>query len=573
VSARRGVLLFVLLLSVIGTAVLFAALRLRGPLGGASAGTMIVFDLPADLPEGDAPVRALSLGFRRSRYFMHEVVEGLREAAADDDVHGLVMHIEDLDWGWAKAHEVRDALQQFRASGKTVYASLESGGELEYLIASVADVIVMPPAGELQLDGLSASSMFLRGALDKLDVSPNFVQSGPYKSAVEQYTRTSMSPAAREAIDAILDDEYGMLIDSLATARGFTSEDVKDLLDAGPFVAEDARAAGLIDSLIYDAEVDSFALAEFPDNVTTSDFADYIHRHARSRTGQRIALITASGTILPGKSRDVPGEENVMGSETMIEALREARTRGSIKAVVLRIDSPGGSVQASDDIWREVKLLADEKPVIVSMSDLAASGGYYIAAPAHRIVAEPSTLTGSIGVFGGKLNVGGLFNKVGVNIETVTRGTHAGMMSPYRDFTAEELQRYQQQIDAWYRLFLSRVVEGRGMSEAEVDSVAQGRVWTGVDAWERGLVDTLGGLETAIALAREAAGIQGTGPIEVLPRVEHHWYEDVFEAMFDREQSAALPEMMSPVVRAWFTAARLQSGIALALMPFSVEIR
>ncbi len=572
-SARRGVLLFVLLLSVIGTAVLFAALRLRGPSGGASTGTMIVFDLPADLPEGETPSRPLSLGFRRSRYVMHEVIDGLRRAAADDDVRGLVLHIEDLDWGWAKAYEVRDALQAFRNSGKPIYASFESGGELEYLIASAADMILMPPAGVLQLDGLSASSMFLRGALDKLDVSPNFVQSGPYKSAVEQYTRTSMSPAAREAIDAVLDDAYAMLVDTLATARGFASEDVKRILDAGPFVAEDARAAGLIDSLIYDAEVDSFALAEFPDNVTPFDFADYVDRHGPAHTGHKVALITASGTIMPGKSRGVPGEENVMGAETMIEALREARTRGSIKAVVLRIDSPGGSVQASDDIWREVKRLAEEKPVIVSMSDLAASGGYYIAAPAHRIVAQPSTLTGSIGVFGGKLNIGGLFNKAGVNIETVTRGAHAGMMSPYRDFTAEELQRYQQQVDAWYHLFVRRVVDGRGMSAAEVDSVGQGRVWTGLDAWQRGLVDTLGGLETAFALARESAGLEADGPVEVLPRVQRHWYEDLFEAMLDQEQAAATPEMMSPIVSAWFTAARLQSGIVLALMPFSIEIR
>jgi len=573
VSARRGVLLFVLLLSVIGTAVLFAALRLRGPSGGASAGTMIVFDLPADLPESDTPARPLSLGFRRSRYFMHEVVEGLRQAAADDDVRGLVMHVEDLDWGWAKAHEVRDAILQFRSSGKPVYASLESGAELEYLVATAADVIVMPPASVLQLDGLSASAMFLRGTLEKLEVSPNFVQSGPYKSAIEQYTRTGMSPAAREAIDAVLDDEYASLIDSLAAARGFTSEDVKHILDAGPFVAEDAHSVGLIDSLVYDADVDSFALADFPDNVTTSDFADYIHDHARSRSGQKIALITAAGTILPGKSRDVPGEESVMGSETMIDALREARTRGSIKAVVLRIDSPGGSVQASDDIWREVKLLADEKPLIVSMSDVAASGGYYIAAPAHRIVAQPSTLTGSIGVYGGKLNIGGLFNKVGVTIETITRGPHAGMMSPYRDFSPEERQRYQQQVDAWYRMFLARVADGRGMSVAEADSVGQGRVWSGIDAWERGLVDTLGGLEVAIALARDAADLEGTGPIEVLPRVEHHWYEGVFEAMLEREQIASIPEMVSPVVRAWLTAARLQSGIAMALMPFSIEIR
>jgi protease-4 len=282
----------------------------------------------------------------------------------------------------------------------------------------------------------------------------------------------------------------------------------------------------------------------------------------------------------------------------MIEALREARTRSSIKAVVLRIDSPGGSVQASDDIWREVKRLSEDKPVIVSMSDLAASGGYYIAVPAQRIVAQPATLTGSIGVFGGKLNIGGLFRKLGVNIETLSRGPHANMMSPYRDFTAEERQMYQQQIDGTYRMFLSRVVEGRGLTYEEADSIGQGRVWSGLDAWQIGLVDTLGGLETAMSLACDAAGIahHDRAVVETLPKVDHHWYESLFEDLLDSggdssfgrltatlglgraTESAALEHvtaraLLSPVVRAWLTASRLQSGMSFALMPYSIEIR
>jgi len=591
VTARQGVFLFVLLLTAIGTALLFAAVRLRGASGSGPAGTLLVFDLPFDLEEADTPLQPLSLEFRhRNHYRVHEIVEGLRRAAADDHVRGLVVHIDELDWGWAKAQEIRDAIQRFHDAGKPVYASVVGGSELEYLIASVADMVAMPPSATLELDGLSASALFLRGALDKLDVTPNFVQSGVYKSGVEEYTRSGMSPEAREALDAVLDSEYRLLVDSLATARGFDDRDVKRLLDSGPFTADDARTAGLVDTLLYDAEVDSLAMDDQTQDVSTTSFSRYLARLGARRGGPRIALITAAGTIMPGKSRNDPGEDLVLGSETMIDALQEARTRNAIKAVVLRIDSPGGSVEASDDIWREVKRLSDEKPVIVSMSDYAASGGYYIAAPAQRIVAQPASLTGSIGVFGGKLNVLGLFKKFGLNVETVSRGEHADMMSPYRDFTPEERKRYQRQVDASYQLFLSRVVEGRGLGWAETDSVAQGRVWSGLDAREIGLVDTLGGLETALSLAYDAGGIarRDRGSVEVLPRLEHHWYEGLLEGLFEYDDDAlagrlglnrsvvprgAASILLSPVVKAWITASKLRAGIVLALMPYAIEIR
>ena len=585
-TARQGVFLFVLLLTAIGTALLFAAVRLRGASGSGPAGTLLVFDLPFDLEEADTPLQPLSLEFRhRNHYRVHEIVEGLRRAAADDHVRGLVVHIDELDWGWAKAQEIRDAIQRFHDAGKPVYASVVGGSELEYLIASVADMVAMPPSATLELDGLSASALFLRGALDKLDVTPNL-----YKSGVEEYTRSGMSPEAREALDAVLDSEYRLLVDSLATARGFDDRDVKRLLDSGPFTADDARTAGLVDTLLYDAEVDSLAMDDQTQDVSTTSFSRYLARLGARRGGPRIALITAAGTIMPGKSRNDPGEDLVLGSETMIDALQEARTRNAIKAVVLRIDSPGGSVEASDDIWREVKRLSDEKPVIVSMSDYAASGGYYIAAPAQRIVAQPASLTGSIGVFGGKLNVLGLFKKFGLNVETVSRGEHADMMSPYRDFTPEERKRYQRQVDASYQLFLSRVVEGRGLGWAEADSVAQGRVWSGLDAREIGLVDTLGGLETALSLAYDAGGIarRDRGSVEVLPRLEHHWYEGLLEGLFEYDDDAlagrlglnrsvvprgAASILLSPVVKAWITASKLRAGIVLALMPYAIEIR
>jgi protease-4 len=385
-----------------------------------------------------------------------------------------------------------------------------------------------------------------------------------------------MSPEARQALEAVLDDTYSVLVDSVASARGYQSGDVRRLMESGPYTSEDARAAGLVDSVLYDSDIDSLALDELEGDAEATPFAHYLEHPARRHGARHIALINAAGTMMPGRSHEAPGEDRVMGAETMIEALSTARERSAIEAVILRIDSPGGAIDAADDIWREVKRLAAEKPVIVSMSDLAASGGYYIAAPAQRIVAHPATLTGSIGVYGGKVNVLGLLKKAGISVESVTRGARAEMMSPFRDFSEEERARYQRQIDASYRMFLSRVVEGRGLSWAEADSAGRGRVWTGQDALALGLVDTLGGFETAMSLAKAAAGIDDdeSVEIEVLPRVEHPWFERMLEDLIETESATgAETSLLGPVMRSWMTVARLNMGHVLALMPASIEIR
>jgi len=579
-SGRRGVFVLILLLTVLGTAVLFAAFRLRRPSEQAGSGLVLVWKLPFVLEEGEVPFRGFGIPWATSREpYLHEVISGIDRAAHDPRVSALVLRVDYMQWGWAKATEVREAVQRFRSAGKPVFASLTGGGEIEYYVASSANVVAVPPEGRLWLDGLTATAMFFHGALDKLDVQPNFVQAGTYKSAVEQYTRSSMSEASRAAMDAVLDDLFQNVVDSLASSRGLPPEEIVRLLDTGPFTATQARDAGLADTLLYDADVDSFAVEVVEGAESPLDFDDYLDRTPRPRGP--IALIHASGTILPGRSGEAPGEERVLGSETMIEALREARERDGIRAAVLRIDSPGGSIQASDDIWIEVKRLSEAKPLIVSMSDVAASGGYYIAAPASRIVAQPSTITGSIGVYGGKFNVRGLLDKLGIQVETLSRGAHAGVLSPFRDFTPEELERFQQQTDASYRVFLGRVSEGRGLELADVDSIAQGRVWTGIAAWQRGLVDTLGGLSTAIALAREAAGLPDDAGVEVIPRVERTWIESLIESAFEERDSrtefgtnrmlAALPA--GPALRAWIVASRLQGGVILALMPWTLEVR
>lgn len=575
-TTRRSAWMFILVLSAVGGVVLAAALRLRHPGSPASPSTVLVFEVPDELEEGETPMSPLSLDLLfRNRPTLYRTVHALRTAARDPHVTALVLHVGDISWGWAKIADVRDALLEFRDAGKPVYASLTGGGDAEYFLVSAASWISAPPTAILRIDGLSESVLFLKGAFDKLDVHPNFAYAGRFKSAVESYLRKDMSHDSRDALNELLDDEFTLFVDSLASARGVSSSTMRALIDEGPFMADEARAAGLIDTLVYDAEVDSMAAADIGEEAPILSFSQYLGRLPAPQNGPRIALVTASGTISSGRSRYFPDEGPVLGSETLIAALREARTRPSIKAVVLRVDSPGGEMPAADDIWREVVRVRDEKPVVVSMSDYAASGGYYIATGADRIVAQPGTLTGSIGIYGGKLNVLGLYRKLGLNVETLSRGRHAEMMSPFRDFDGEESKRYKRQLEDSYRLFLDRVAEGRAISREAADSLAQGRVWSGLAAWERGLVDTLGGLNTAFEVALTQAGLsprQGYR-VEPFPRADRSFLERLIQDWLARDEYFTPGLPLPRVLRSWLAAARFPQGVSLALMPYSIEIR
>ncbi len=578
-SSRRGALLFVISIVVVGIAALVGAYALRRPLRSAGDGQVLVFDVPSSIEEGQPPYTPWSLGaLRAERHTLSELTRALHRAAEDDDVHGLILHIDGIDWGWARIAEFSDAVAEFRASGKPVLATLTGGGEREYLLASVADQVSMPAIAHLQLDGLTASAMFLRGAYDKLGIRPNFAHVGQFKSAVEQYTRESMSEPSRAALDTLLGDQYSRLADSLASARGISADSMRALIDDGPYITARAYELGLVDTLLDKSVADSLLLRRGTRRYQSYSFQRYVDDLSMPTAGEHIALVVASGAIMPGKSRETPFEGRELGSETLIAALREARTRSSVKAVVLRIDSPGGSADASDDIWQEVRRVRAAKPVIVSMSDLAASGGYYIACGADAIVAQPSTLTGSIGVFGGKLNVLGLYQKLGLNIETVSRGRHAQMLSPFRDFTPEEAARYQSQLEDFYRVFLDRVATGRGMTAAAVDSIAQGRVWSGAMAQRLGLVDELGGLDRAVELARTRAKLDKNATIvlDVYPRPRRpylqRWLTDLIGN--NEEDEARLPfGLGTQVLRAWMVAAHFPDGAVLALMPCSITIR
>ena len=584
-SSRPRVLLLVVLLVLIGAAGLTLTLRLHRTAHPSLSRTALVWDVPGELE--DAPPSASTFSFaafRRMRPSLWEVTSAIRRAADDRSVRALVLHVGDVQWGWARMAEVREALAKFRAAGKPVYVSLQGGEDQAYLLAAGGTRVAMPPTTSIFLDGLTASAMFLKGTYDKLGIKPNFQHVGQFKSAVEQYTRTSLSAPAREAMEALLDDEYAQLADTLAAARHVTPEHMRAVIDDGPFTARAAVAAGLVDTLLDQPDLDSLAVTGGRERLQTLTLERYLDDADDSEGGVQIALIPAAGTIVSGRSRDTGWQGADLGSETLVNTLREACERRSVKAIVLWVDSPGGSGDASDDVWQEIRRVRRVKPVVVSMANLAASGGYYIACGADAIVAEPGTITGSIGVFGGKLNLLGLYQKLGLNVETVSRGKHAEMMSPFRDFTPEESARFQAQLDAFYQIFVGRVVQGRApllaargrvLTAADVDSMGQGRVWSGAAAKRLGLVDSLGGVQTAIGIARERAHLAQGADVRVViyPHPHRPFFRRFIEDALDQNQDETRLATLPPVLAAWLRAARFPVGQALAMMPCEISIR
>ena len=471
---------------------------------------------------------------------LRSITKQIDKIRKDDEVVGVLLKIEGLGIGWAKLQELRDKIIQLRSGGVKVISYLESGGNAEYLLACAADQIVLMPAGTVGLTGLRAEVMFFRGLLDKLDIKADMYAIGKYKSAIEPYMRDSMSEAQREALNAILDDLYAQQVEMITNGRSeIDAALAADLIDQGPFTAEEAYRAKLVDTIqYYDELVQSIEeraeekievvsehrkkSAEVPELTGFAGFMTFFSmltssKHQTSRMGKpKIALIYATGPIMSNAPTSPFMTEQIMTPSVMAKALREAREDSDIQAVIMRIDSPGGSAVASDAIWREVLSTQREKPLVVSMSDVAGSGGYYIAMAAGTIVAEPGTITGSIGVLGGKLNLKGLYNKIGLTKEVITRGKNANLYSDYGDFTSTERERLQQLLETVYRDFVRKAAEGRDKTEMEIHELAQGRIWTGKQAKEIGLVDELGGLDTALAIAKKQIALDPADEIDII---------------------------------------------------------
>jgi protease-4 len=453
------------------------------------------------------------------------LIESLQKAKRDPRITSVLLLPATLELPfWGKVQELRDAIVDFRRSGKTVIAFLEYGGDREYYLASAADRVFLLPSSPLDLTGIASYEVFLRGALDKLGAFPDFVHVGAYKTAVNQFTEKGMTPEHREMTESLNRDLYEQLVRGIAEARKKTPDEVRRLLDEGPFTPEAARQAGLVDELAYLDQLDDRVAAlkaddESRDRVEEQDYRRVTPRSLGVRPGSRIAVLYASGVIASGKSTHDTVNGAVVGSDTMVEQLERIRDDDSIKAIVLRVDSPGGSAVASDVIWRELSITRDEnksRPLIASMSDLAASGGYYISMPAQVIVAQPGTLTGSIGIFGGKVAIGDTLEKIGINVETVQSGRNATLSSPFTPFTPEQRTKLQAYMESFYDGFVKKAAESRHSTPEQIHAVAQGRVWTGRQAREHGLVDELGGLDRAVAIAKERAGIPADQEVELV---------------------------------------------------------
>lgn len=442
-----------------------------------------------------------------------EVLAALRRVEADERVQGILLRPEGFAGGWAQANELRDALGRVRAQGKRVVAHANGLSTIDVHLASAAERTTLAPEGVLLLGGVQAELVFLRRALDKLGVEVESVGVGEYKSAPEQFTADGSSPASRRQVEALLDDVYGAWTRTLADARGMTATRVSMLIERGLFDAGQALETGLVDA-VEDVEATLQDLGD-PPVLGVLDYLTAAGEDPRADDGSRIAVIHVTGTIVPGPSQDGGLGGALAGSDTIVERLQRAREDDRVRAVVLRIDSPGGSALASDLILREVDRVRAVKPVVASMGNTAASGGYYVAMRADQIVADPLTVTGSIGVFVLRPNFAGTYEKLDVTVESYGRGPNVGLFDTSRPWTPGQRAVMQETLDRFYARFVAAVADGRGMSVDDAEAVAGGRVWSGRRALDAGLVDRLGVRRDAIALAAELGGVDRA----VVPRV------------------------------------------------------
>jgi protease-4 len=436
---------------------------------------------------------------------LSETVFALRRAGSDERITGLVLDMRALGTDWAKLEEVREAVEVFKASGKPVIAYFDGASTREYALAVAADEIVMSPEANLMVLGVVAELSFMKDTLDKLGMSADFVHVGKYKSAPERMTRSEASDSNREMIEAIVQDRYDDLVAGLAQGRKVTPETVQSWIDQGMYDTPAAIAAGLADTAMY---FEQMMDTRFPDEDVTY-FGDYVLApRKKGNTRATAGLVYATGVIMPGPSRFDNFQGKIAGSETIVEELQSLGEDKDVDIVILRVDSPGGSALASDLIWHAIREVQEDKPVIVSMSGMAASGGYYIACPGDSIFADPGTLTGSIGVYAGKMDRSQMYQKIGVNREFIIRGDNALLFSDEGGFTPEQRTLFEGQMNNFYERFLAKVAEGRGMTRDQVHAIAQGRVWTGNQGLDHGLVDGIGGLHRAVTSAKWMLGLQ-----------------------------------------------------------------
>ena len=572
---------FVVLAAAGGWAVWHFALKPRGGGTPVTAASLLTLDLTSNLPEATPNDPFAELLFE-SKPTLRKVLDGIERAAGDPRIKGLFARVGGEELGLAKVQELRQAVLAFRQSGKPAVAFADSFGEVGsgsrgYYLATAFDEIWLQPMGLVGVAGVRAESPFFRGTFDKIGIEPLLDHRREYKTAMNMITETGMTPAHREMTEALLRSIWGQLSRDVAKARKLDEAEVAGILGAGPYLDQEALKLRLIDRIGYrDEALGALTQKTGGKAVRLGPYLD--EAGPPNATGARIALIVGTGAIQRGQSESNPVTGGgFMGADTVARAFRMAADDPEVRAILFRVDSPGGSAVASETIWREtVRAKARGKPVIVSMGDVAGSGGYYIAAAADKIVAHPATLTGSIGVVAGKVKMTEFWEKLGVSWGAVEIGKNAGMFSTLEGYTPEQRERFESELDAIYAGFKQRVAQGRRMHEDRVESLAKGRVWTGEAAQASGLADALGGYPEAIRLAREAAGLAADAPIE-LKRYppEEGATEMLLSKLLGREredEQARAPEArVLSWLRPWLTYLEASSAGALAMSPLEVR--
>lgn len=536
-----------------------------------SDGSTLVLHLEGELPE--QPQVTLPIPFLEDQQPMTivETWQLLRKAAADSRIKALVLEPRVLEVGWAKLEELRASILAFKKTGKPVYAYLRGAGTKEYYVATAADRVFMSPEDELDVKGLRAELMFVKGTLDKLGVGLEFEHVGKYKDAPDMFTRTTPTPETLEVENQILDRYFGDIVAVIAEGRRKQPDAVKTLLDDGPFVGKSALDGGLVDDLLFEDEMysrlkDTVKL-DASKKIGERDYSKVEVSGVDGKT--KIAFIVGQGEITRGGTNDSVGNDGITASG-LVKLMRQVRDDASIKGVILRIDSPGGDGIASDDILHEAKLLSAKKPTVISMSDLAASGGYFIAMTGDPVVAYPNTLTGSIGVFFGKVNLKGLYDKVGIATHTLKRGRFSDIDSSTAPLNDEQRAKLRREIETFYKGFVERVSAGRKQPYDKVEPLAQGRVWLGEQAKQNGLVDELGGLDRAIEMVRDRAKISSS---EKIVLVTYPPKRTVWDLLFNRsDETSQMESHLKPFIGRLPLRALAHGGI-LRLMPFTIDVK
>lgn len=560
-----------------------------------ASNSVLVLNVEGSLPDHTNADEFSSRFFGGETNSLSNLLLQLRKAKADKRVGAVLLDIGMLGGGWAKADEIREAIADFRKSGKPIYAYMEFGADKEYYIATAAERIYVPPIGDLFVNGLAAESMHFKGSFDKLGIYWDAYQIAEYKTAPESFTREDMSKGEREQLNSLLDEIFNRYVAQVAEARRKSPEDVRALIDNAPHNAPAALEAGLIDGALYREQVEAelkkrlgYKDDEKLRKVSMAEYRRVTPYSLGLNEGEAIAVIFASGPIEPGRSNDGAfGGDQTIGSDTVVKAVNDARDNKDVKAIVLRVDSPGGVTYPSDLIWKAVEEAKKKKPVVVSMGDLAASGGYYISMGANRIVANPLTLTGSIGVYAYKPVVKGFYDWVGVSSEYLLRGKNSGMFRETEKFTDEERKKFEGSMQNFYwNQFLPKVAEGRKLQNVEAaNEVARGRVWTGAQAKEKGLVDEFGGLDRAVEVAKELARIPADkGVRRVVYPAPRNFFQQLLGSGGDEDSASiraeqqraafinSMPAEMRPVLRRAAMFERFPQNTSLAIMPFELKI-